>query len=154
METAIGVFSEQAPINVKKTLADIETAAKAKAKPDAVVYETMAIGEYHRQGDVYLQRIDPSEFDRVHFSQTVAMGSFQLAPGETQGSRHIIPARDMKHIELCGKPNATALDGPMIKAKKAFTVEHPEHGAVTLPAGTYAVTYQRQLAQELRRVAD
>jgi hypothetical protein len=134
---------------IKKTLTDIETAAKQKAKPDAVVHEQMAVGEYHRQGDVYLVRVSAN-----YRGCTIQPQQRQLAPGETQGSRHIIRESDMAHLEFLRIANPTPLDGPRIKAKKAFTVDHPEHGAVTLPAGTYDVKYQRQYAQEMRRVAD
>lgn len=144
-------------IAIKKTLADIETAAKTKAKPDAIVHKRMAIGEYHRQGDVYFHRVGELEFERdtVHRTTPVmSTAGYQIAPGETQGSRHVVPLRDLTSIQIGTHGDATALHGPMIKAKKAFTVEHPEHGAVTLPKGTYQVYYQRQFAEELRRVAD
>jgi hypothetical protein len=50
--------------------------------------------------------------------------------------------------------DATVLDGPILKSANPIEVDHPEHGNVKLPAGVYGIVYQRQYADELRRVAD
>lgn len=135
---------------VKETLEKIETQARARAKPDPVKYGTLAKDDYHRQGDVYFVRAGDSVPKRAKAIKPMR----QLAPGETQGSRHIIREADMGHLKFYARPEATPLDGPIIVASKPFTVDHPEHGSVTLPAGTYSCHYQRQYAEELRRVAD
>lgn len=135
---------------IKNTLDKVQEAAKRNAKADPIVYTEMAIGDYHRQGDVYFLRLSAQAWQNA----SIAKPERQLAPGSTQGSRHIVREADMAHLQFFRPLNPTPLDGPLIKAKKPFCVEHPEHGAVTLPAGEYQVYYQRQYAQELKRVLD
>lgn len=107
-------------------------------------------GDYCRQGDIYLTRIDKADMpDEV---KPIANSSLQLAPGETQGSRHCL--KSLRGVTLYAVPNAGPLDGPIIEAQRRFTVTHPEHGDRSFPAGVYAVTYQRAFADELRRVQD
>lgn len=130
---------------IKKVRSD----AKAKAKPDPVVYGSMAVGDFHRQGDVFITRLPEVPADAVK-----AKKSEQLAPGSTQGSRHCVATRDLKHCQFFALRQPTPLQGPIIKAKKPVEITHPEHGHVTVPPGVYGITYQRQLAAELRRVAD
>lgn len=130
-------------------LEQVEQAAQAKAKPDPVRYGSMAVGDFHRQGDVYLRR---HNLKTMRGLSRVEKPDLQLAPGDTQGSRHCLDSLD--GITLYSRPDATALDGPLIVAEREFTVLHPEHGNVTLPAGQYSIHYQRQYAEELRRVAD
>lgn len=110
----------------------------------------MSVGDYHRQGDVYIQKIaKPKAVDLKEITVRV-----QIAPGSTQGSRHCISGATLRHMRMYEKPGANPLEGPIIEAFNPVEIEHPEHGAVTIPPGWYAVTFQRQLAQELQRVAD
>ena len=76
----------------------------------------------------------------------------QLAPGQTQGSRHCLA--DLSSVDLYRLQDRTPLDGPIIEAPKGCTITHPEHGDVTFPPGVYGVIYQRAYADELRRVQD
>lgn len=47
------------------------------------------------------------------------------------------------------------LVGPAVTCRGETTITHPEHGNRTLPAGTvWATVYQRQFAEEVRRVED
>lgn len=100
-----------------------------------------------QQGDVYFTRLAqvPKHAHRW------LMNDGQLVPGHTQGSRHCVNPTE---VRLWSLPQATVLQGPIIEAPGAFTVTHPEHGHLTFPSGVYAVTYQREYAQELRRIAD
>lgn len=75
----------------------------------------------------------------------------QLAPGNTQGSRHTV---DLRHVRLWTLTHPTALDGPIIEAPDGVEVAHPEHGHLLFPPGVYKVTFQRAYATELRRIAD
>mgnify|MGYP001607330100 CR=1 FL=1 len=100
-----------------------------------------------QQGDVYFARLAQVP----QRAQRVLVNDGQLVPGHTQGSRHCVNPTE---VRLWGLPQATALQGPIIEAPGAFTVTHPEHGHLTFPGGVYAVTYQREYAQELRRIAD
>ena len=68
----------------------------------------------------------------------------QLAPGETQGSRHCIDAECMKSVKMYVKTNSfSELDGPRLVCPEGLRVNHPEHGDVTMPPGKYAVVYQQ-----------
>jgi hypothetical protein len=78
--------------------------------------------------------------------------SAQLAPGTTQGSRHVLDSLD--GVSVYRLAENTVLQGPVLLVTTERTVTHPEHGNVVLPPGIYSITYQRQFAEELRRVAD
>ena len=121
--------------------------------PDVKRIATMRRGESIRQGDVYLTRISsiPARIESVTLDR-------QLAPGTTKGSRHIVAAKSKATI-YAPPPSSTDLSGPTIDCPtRRLVIEHPEHGWIDLPRGTYQVTYQRdykrERAEELRRVAD
>ncbi len=127
---------------------DVYEAVAGKAEEirndELQVAGTMSVGDEIRQGDIYIQCIEkmPDGY--------VIGGSRQLAPGTTQGSRHIVEG----DVEIRRYKGGDALQGPYLRAKEAFTVTHPEHGDWRLPAGLYSVTYQRKHADELRRIED
>lgn len=100
------------------------------------------------QGDVLLVRLDALPDG----CKKIARPDRQLAPGTTQGSRHCLDS--LAGVTLYRLADPTPLDGPVILAEREFTVEHPEHGDITLPAGVWGVVYQRAFADEIRRVQD
>ena len=110
--------------------------------------ETWSRGDAWPQGDVLFVCLDrlPGGAVKIENPQV------QLAPGTTQGSRHCLDSLD--GITQYRLPSGTPLDGPILQAERQFTVTHPEHGDVSLPAGYVGVVYQRQFAEELRRAAD
>ncbi len=104
--------------------------------------------DHVRQGDVYLWKLaglptgatpDPT-------------ASAQIAPGETQGSRHVIA--DMRKVRMFKLANPNPLQGPVIEVKESVVVEHPEHAHITLEPGFYIGTFQRLHADEVRRQMD
>jgi hypothetical protein len=115
-------------------------------EPHAV--ETASAGDMWAQGDIGLVCLASVPKGAT----LVANPSAKLAPGTTQGSRHILS--DMTSVRLHRLKDATPLDGPVIDAPRGCTVTHPEHGDVSLPPGVYGVIYQRAFADELRRVQD
>jgi len=133
---------------IKRELSTLRRHAERIVSSEPVVYADRAIGDEHPQGDVKFTRLAalPAGAKRID------KPSAQLAPGTTQGSRHVL--NDMNGIELYQAPDAGPLDGPIIVSECPFTVDHPEHAVVTFPAGIEAVTYQRAFAEELRRVQD
>ena len=139
--------------NVQATLDRVHAEAKARAKPETVSYGTLAPGNYHRQGDVYFVRLSRLPQGACG---TQAPAGLQIAPGDGQGSRHCLKPEHAPHVEWYRRAEPTPLDGPVLKVAKGKTAEftHPEHGHVVLPAGTYGIHYQRQYAEELRRVQD
>ena len=121
---------------------DTETIINDKPQrfPDAA-----AVGDYWRQGDIYITKLAQCDGEKVQ-------AEAQLAEGSTQGSRHILDSLD--GVVMFKPTNSTVLTGPHFSLTKERTVTHPQHGDVVLPAGCYGITYQRAFADELRRVAD
>ncbi len=91
----------------------------------------------------------------------------QLAPGTTQGSRHVAEGDcellDVNRMDMAVTVNRLVrggavpfqLIGPAVRCIGDVTVTHPEHGHRTLPAGgDWAVVFQRDHAEEVRRVRD
>lgn len=115
----------------------IETAA-ATHGPELRMVRTMKVGQVVRQGDIYIERVAKIPQDATPRADR------QLAPGSTQGSRHVVEG----DATLYDRLKASPLHGPLIDAPERFVVTHPEHAHVSLPSGKYAVTFQRDYAQE------
>lgn len=106
-----------------------------------------------RQGDIYIWRIGEISGDAT----LVEEPSAQLAPGNTRGSRHRI--RDLTGVRVYRRTGSNPLQGPEIDAPTGFAVDHgdgadDDHASLIFGPGRYAVTYQRDMAEELRRVMD
>lgn len=104
------------------------------------------------QGDVYLHRV-ADEHPRGK-----ELGTRQVAVGTTVGSRHVVEGavevfegtklpRGVKAPDWC---QVSDLLGPVVVAKEAFTLTHPEHAHHRLPAGTWQVTYQADYSTRQR----
>lgn len=133
-------------IDAKSILDKILTEAEANSDSLRMV-RTIEVGQWVRQGDVYLRAIQAPALDTYE-----PIAERQLAPGTTKGSRHI--AEGNVTIYRYDAP-ASPLLGPVVCAHERFTVTHPEHAHVSLPSGWYQVLFQRDFAQEeLARVAD
>jgi len=116
-----------------------------------------SVGDVVRQGDLYLVCVD-----------SLPQGSItedrQLAPGTTQGSRHVLQGDCVIHkgVTVSDYPSNQAVSkihpilvGPAFYCKGEVTVTHPEHGDKILPADTtWQVIYQQVWADEVRRVRD
>lgn len=104
-----------------------------------------SVGDYIRQGDILITLMEKPE-------GVSADPILQLAPGTTKGSRHILSHGDVGYYARTGND----LVGPCIQPRREVTVTHPEHGDWVLPADgrTYGITYERAMAEEIRRVAD
>jgi hypothetical protein len=121
--------------------------------------ETMSIGDVVRQGDIYITRIASLP------KSAKPIRNRQLAPGTTQGSRHILNggklfsadanelASLIKSATKCDVP--AELIGPVFVPDSDVTIEHPEHAHRILPKECIgAITYQRAFADTIRRVQD
>ena len=94
-------------------------------------------GDEIRQGDVYLYpTAAPADPGRE-------VSSKQLAPGDTPGSRHIVEGS----VLIYAPPAPGVLQGPLVHAQERFTLTHPEHAHISLPAGWYEVRYQRDFEE-------
>lgn len=132
-----------------KTFQAIRSHAES-IKNDEQQHISDAVSEWDTwpQGDVYLTYLG----DEVPSGATVAkVQDPQLAPGTTQGSRHTLDS--LKGITLYER-DSNELVGPVIKSDRRFNITHPEHGNVSCPPGVWGVTYQRTMAEEIRRVQD
>lgn len=131
-----------------------EAIAKAAATPNTAVrhVKAIAIGEHCRQGDIYVERI------KAATKGWKPSKNRQLAPGTSQGSRHVVAGDVALTVSGEARPvaragNVARLLGPQIVAKGRFKVEHPEHAHLSLPAGTYQVSYQMDWSSQ-RAVRD
>ena len=125
--------------------------AKSPFKESRTV-DTIDIGQFARQGDVYLVKIDSIKFLKTTDNR-------QLAPGSTLGSRHTVDGSVSVFVNPYGAQVERINEakfrcvGPQIESKDRFTVSHPEHADISLPAGCYQVMFQVDAANQ-RRVAD
>ncbi len=127
----------------------IETAERVAKRSTQKFPVAAAPGDAVRQGDVYLTFLEslPSGVRKMKTPT-------QLAPGTSQGSRHVLDSTDgVSAYELA---NATEFDGPVLCLACERTVTHPEHGDWVLSEGIYAVSYQRtqDVLDQQRRVQD
>lgn len=120
----------------------VEEKSKSTVK-NKLVIDQIAIGKHVRQGDIYVRRIEK-------VTSKIKLKSKQLAPGNSKGSRHIVE----NHVKLfhgySGNEIQEFLKGPQIESDKNFTITHPEHAHVNLPAGSYQVTYQTDFIRKNR----
>ena len=100
----------------------------------------------YRQGDVLIESV--LEIPAATRAVPRENGAIVLAHGEATGHAHRIANRVARFLET--GDGARYLDLPT-RAR----VVHPEHGAVTLPPGSYRVSRQVEYTpQEVRNVAD
>lgn len=130
-----------------KTIESLRTTAqRVKTNAPQRFGEAASVGDDYRQGDVYITYLGETAPGGLKKSKSVRA---QLAPGTTQGSRHVLDS--VEGVTEFSVPNATEFDGPVLLLEVERTVTHPEHGHVTLAPGCYGVTYQRTEDAERRR---
>ena len=162
MNAAVAEMSAES----KKVLEDLSR-VKGSVKPEQMndnspqVLSTVSHGDVIRQGDVYLVCIP-------QLPEGTLANSNQLAPGDTQGSRHcmvgpckIYDPKDRQEVAdlinglVKGAHVVAELVGPVIDAKAGSALEHPEHRHFHQKEDcNWAVVYQRDHAEEVRRRAD
>lgn len=147
--------------SVQRDISAIKKSAEKMEAAQPAAIGTASVGDVVRQGDLYLVCLD-------HLPEAAERVGKKLAPGETQGSRHVAsgecavyrPASATTVAQLIGAVCRGAnipeqLVGPLVECLGETTIEHPEHGHRILPAGTvWAVVYQRAYGEEVRRVQD
>lgn len=141
----------------------VQSAAEKIRNDELATIGTVSCGDVVRQGDLYIVAIEglPNLMGRLK--------SPQLAPGNSQGSRHVllgdfeIYEPDREHlITLIARALAprkfesyAPLIGPVFRTIGQCELDHPEHGNRLLPAGEcFAVVYQRALGREVRPQLD
>ena len=119
------------------------------------VHETFAPGDVVDQGDLTIVGVSALP------KSCTSRADRQLAQGDTLGSRHVVVGGnvyDAKAAECAAAIKAaTGCDvpaqyiGPVIEGP--CTIEHPQHGHHSFPAGTVGIVkYQRNLDAEEREV--
>lgn len=137
-------------MNTVEIVSEVVNYAKSPLKEIRVV-EDIAIGQWVRQGDVYMECIQsPSGWKET--------SNRQLAIGTTNGSRHTVfdNVTVLKNPEngVVKKTSTGAICmGPQVVNEERFTVSHPEHADMSLPAGCYQVRFQVD-ARSYQRVQD
>lgn len=135
--------------DAQEVIQKIEEEAKTESSELRFV-RTCEIGDEIRQGDVYLYPVDPGIVEKLGLTEKTNEATRQLAPGTTQGSRHII------HGNVSIYPrNGSPLEGPVLVMHERCEVRHPTHADVSFPSRTYEVLYPRDHEQEeINRIAD
>ena len=138
---------------VASAFAAVREHAEAIRNDEHQTIATMSPRDAWAQGDLLLVCLSEKPAVRLDRVESPAL---QLAPGDTQGSRHCLESLDGITVWRRGDPGdgEDPLDGPILEAPRGLRVNHPEHGDVSLPPGIYSVVYQRAYAEELRRIED
>jgi hypothetical protein len=139
---------------------EVARAAEAIKRDAPETIATLSPGDVVRQGDLYITCLDCEP------AGGVPAGTRQLAPGTTQGARHVAEGDcDVLKVPILSAiaalqrvvPRAETQQfvGPVLRARCSVTITHPEHGDRTLPGpACYLVTYQRAWSQTMRRQRD
>lgn len=135
-------------MTAERSLEQIASHAEAIKNDEHQQAGEMSPGDVWAQGDVGIVRLESLPEGCTPIKEP----SLQLAPGTTQGSRHCLASLD--GVRLFQLSNPGPLEGPVIDAPQGMRVNHPEHGDVSFGPGVYGVVYQRQYAEELKRVQD
>lgn len=140
-------------MTIAQQIASVRRSAEKMQAAGMEVIGTASIGDVVRQGDLYLVCIADCP------AGTPAPR--QLAPGTTQGSRHVAQG-NCDVLEIHDKAGVAKqlnvpqeLLGPAVRVRDEATITHPEHGDKALPRETiWVCVYQRAYADEVRRVQD
>lgn len=149
-----------ATLTASEAFAQVQSSAEAIRNDAFAEIATASPGDVGRQGDVYLVLLDELPEKQGPYAGR------QLAPGTTQGSRHVVEgdcelytpkaesATRILHRLVPATKRFPQILGPTIVAKSPWIERHPEHGDRQWPAGPYQVTYQRAYADTLRAQRD
>ena len=100
----------------------------------------------YRQGDVLLREVKTVPADALIAKQE---NRIVLAYGEVTGHAHAI--HDLDAVDVFVKTDGTMY----LSVKTETTLNHEEHGTITLPTGNYERVIQREYSpEEIRNVAD
>ncbi len=139
-------------LQVESALDELKKDAEKDSNTGPVDLSAMVPSDEFHQGDVRIICLDKKLFDELRLTEITDFNG-QVAPGSSQGSRHIIP--ELSNVKAYRMRDGNELDGPIIEASMPISVTHPEHGdCVNMPAGFYAFPGQRSYAEVLRRAAD
>jgi len=143
-----------------QVVSSIKTGAVIKNKKRVI--NKILPTQWVRQGDVYVINVndltsikvfkDTVEVNLKSYTkeEEVGIDGYQLVPGITSGSRHIVESG----VDVFTNPtNNSSLVGCLVKSNKAFNIRHPEHDHFEMPAGEYLICYQLNVLTK-KRVRD
>jgi hypothetical protein len=151
---------EMEMLTAEKAFKSVQEQAEQIKNDETQIVGTVSTSDVIRQGDLYLISIGKLP------KSAKPRKDMQLAPGATQGSRHVVldganvfdaKAEDVSALiqKANGKTIPVELIGPVIQTTAPCELDHPEHGNFILPADeVFAVVYQRCFADQVRRQLD
>lgn len=130
--------------------------------------KNIKIGQWERQGDIYIMRVDPHEVPNTH---QIKNEPLIIGYGETTNHRHevdtlksnvqwlVSAVEDINNFAKTGDSEADIYiqsDGDFdVKIEGGTKADRQRHDAHSFPAGTYKIWRQRQYTpQEVKRVVD
>lgn len=117
------------------------------------VPSAMAPNDMLPQGDIGLLMLESLPGGCEELSDPFENGDLQLAPGNTRGSRHMIPVKFKRSIKVYLIRDGDPLSDLCIEATEPFDLTHPEHADhLGYPPGIYRVRHQQNAQRE--RVLD
>jgi hypothetical protein len=126
------------------SLNEIKKFAENTESNTRVLPDDCPVGSGGRQGDVYLIRLASFNSGKSKLTH-----DRQLAPGNTQGSRHTVDENVQVWIPKDGLKDQVittefglCVMGPVVTAKERWTLSHPDHANFSAPAGDWQISYQ------------
>lgn len=109
-----------------------------------------------RQGDVIVIPAAMTARETTPATTVLPKAGYPVVRGESGGNTHLLLADGLVFFDPASDVSATQLDLGVLTVPEGSTayLAHPEHGFSALGAGTFVVRRQREMADELRMVAD
>lgn len=119
--------------------------AKEYAQTKGAILNEIAIGQYVRQGYVYLCRVD----DIQTFEKTLWSYENQVVNWDSKDKRHMVCSKNPNMLFLSSTPqtgklleSTSLIVGAFLEAKERFLLVDPIHCPLELPEGNYQAMYQ------------
>lgn len=100
-----------------------------------------------RQGDVLVIPMKPGLIDGL---EPIPAEGVAVVRGEAGGNTHLLVGSG----KVALRANGQSMGSLVVAEGETAYLLHPEHGAQGIGAGTYRIHRQREMADELRLVAD
>lgn len=123
-------------MDTQQILSRIEKEAATHRREPRFV-RTCRPGDQIRQGDVYVYPVPaPGQLGAARVDP-------HLGHESHESNRHALEG----DATVYGRLGAGEFEGPYFHARARVDIVHPEHARISIPAGWYEVTYQRDLTR-------
>ena len=119
--------------------------AKEYAQSKGAILNEIAIGQYVRQGYVYLCRVD----DIQDFEKSLWSNGNQVVQWDSKDKRHMVCSKNSNMLCLSSTPQTgkllegtSLIVGAFIEAKERFLLVDPIHCPFEMPEGNYQAMYE------------